>query len=48
MRFFDNWWEYLPAAVRFARLASLVLAIVATIHGAHTAPHSGPLDDYWE
>jgi hypothetical protein len=48
MRFLDNWWEYLPAVVRFARLASLVVAIVAMVHGTHSAPHSGPLDDYWE
>jgi hypothetical protein len=48
MRFFDNWWEYLPAVVRFARLVSLVLAIGAMVHGAPTAPHSSPLDDYWE
>jgi hypothetical protein len=48
LRFFDNWWEYLPAVVRFARLASFTLAVIAMVHGTQAAPHSGPMDDYWE
>lgn len=48
MRFFDNWWEHLPTVVRLARLASLIVAIIATVHGTSVAGHSSLQDHYWE
>jgi hypothetical protein len=48
MRFFDNWWEHAPTVMRFARLAGLVMTILAAVHGTPVAQHSGPQDHFWE
>jgi hypothetical protein len=48
MRFFDNWWEYLPTVVRLARLAPLILAVLAMLTAASIPDYSSLLDHYWE
>jgi len=48
MRFFDNWWEHLPTVVRLARLASLILAVLATVNGIAGWDLGIAEDHYWE
>jgi hypothetical protein len=48
MRFFDNWWEHLPTVIRLARLASLILAVLAMVNGTSAADLGRADDHYWE